>query len=560
MLLRPRQKLFVERSVAALRSHGNTIGVAPTGAGKTIMLSGVVGEILKERDAKACVLAHRDELTAQNRAKFARVNPGLSTSVVDASEKSWQGRATFAMAPTLARESNLAQLPALDLLVIDEAHHAAADSYRRIIDRVQTRNPKALIYGVTATPNRGDRKGLRPVFSNVADQIRIGELIASGHLVPPRTFVIDVGVQSDLGRVRKTADDFDMAEVAKVMNRTPVTEAVIHHWREKAGDRQTVVFCADVAHATAVANAFREADVPTVLVTGEMTEASRKAALADFAEARARVIVNVAVLTEGWDHPPTSCVVLLRPSSWRSTMVQMVGRGLRTVNPQEHPGVVKTDCVVLDFGTSTLLHGSLEQDVDLDGREPTGEAPSKTCPSCDAIIPLSSRECPLCGHAFNCDDASDAPQPLGDFVMSEIDLLKRSSFKWCDLFGDDAALVATGFSAWAGVFFLNGRWYAVGGRQGQPTTLVGTGERMVCLASADDWLNEHESDETAHKTRRWLAQPPTEKQLALLPTDYRQDFGLTRYQASALIAFQFNKSAIRRLVFGADRDALARAA
>jgi superfamily II DNA or RNA helicase len=560
MLLRPRQKLFVERSVAALRSHGNTIGVAPTGAGKTIMLSGVVGEILKGSDAKACVLAHRDELTAQNRAKFARVNPGLSTSVVDASEKSWQGRATFAMAPTLARESNLDQLPALDLLVIDEAHHAAADSYRRIIDRVQTRNPKALIYGVTATPNRGDRKGLRPVFSNVADQIRIGELIASGHLVPPRTFVIDVGVQSDLGRIRKTADDFDMAEVAKVMNRTPVTEAVIRHWREKAGDRQTVVFCADVTHATAVANAFPEAGVPTVLVTGEMAEASRKAALADFAEARARVIVNVAVLTEGWDHPPTSCVVLLRPSSYRSTMVQMVGRGLRTVNPQEHPGIVKTDCVVLDFGTSTLLHGSLEQDVDLDGREPTGEAPSKTCPSCEAIIPLSSRECPLCSHAFTCDDAPDAPQPLGDFVMSEIDLLKRSSFKWCDLFGDDAALVATGFAAWAGVFFLNGRRYAVGGRQGQPPTLVGAGERMVCLASADDWLNEHESDETAHKTRRWLSQPATDKQLALLPMEYRHDFGLTRYQASALIAFQFNKSAIRRLVFGADRETVARAA
>ncbi len=560
MLLRPRQKLFVERSVAALRSHGNTISVAPTGAGKTIMLSGVVGEILKGSDAKACVLAHRDELTMQNRAKFARVNPGLSTSVVDASEKSWQGRATFAMAPTLARASNLDQLPALDLLVIDEAHHAAADSYRRIIDKVLARNSKALIYGVTATPNRGDRKGLRPVFSNVADQIRIGELIASGHLVPPRTFVIDVGVQSDLGRVRKTADDFDMAEVAKVMNRTPVTDAVIGHWREKAGDRQTVVFCADVAHATAVANAFREADVPTVLVTGEMAEASRTAALADFAEARARVIVNVAVLTEGWDHPPTSCVVLLRPSSWRSTMVQMVGRGLRTVNPQEHPGVLKTDCIVLDFGTSTLLHGSLEQDVDLDGREATGEAPTKTCPSCEAIIPLSSRECPLCGHAFTCDDASDAPQPLGDFVMSEIDLLKRSSFKWCDLFGDDAALVATGFTAWAGVFFLNGRWYAVGGRQGQPTTLVGAGERMVCLASADDWLNEHESDETAHKTRRWLSQPPTDKQLALLPMEYRQDFGLTRYQASALIAFQFNKSAIHRLVFGADRETLARAA
>ena len=560
MLLRPRQKLFVDRSVSALRSHGNTIGVAPTGAGKTIMLSGVVGEILEGNDAKACVLAHRDELTAQNRTKFARINPGMSTSVVDAKEKSWTGRATFAMAPTLAREANLDQMPALDLFVIDEAHHAAADSYRRILDRVRERNPNAFIYGVTATPNRGDRKGLRPVFSNVADQIRIGELIASGHLVPPRTFVIDVGVQSDLGKVRKTADDFDMTEVARVMNRTPVTEAVIQHWREKAGDRQTVVFCADVAHATAVAQAFRQADVPTVLVTGDMPDAERRAALADFADGRARVVVNVAVLTEGWDHPPTSCVVLLRPSSYRSTMVQMVGRGLRTVNPQEHPDILKTDCVVLDFGISTLLHGSLEQDVDLDGREVAGDVPTKTCPSCEAIIPLSSRECPLCGHVFACDDGGDEPQPLGDFVMSEIDLLKRSSFKWCDIFSDDAALVATGFTAWAGVFFLNGRWYAVGGRQGQPTTLVGAGERMVCLAAADDWLNEHESDESAHKTRRWLSQPPTDRQLALLPAEYRQDFGLTRYQASALIAFQFNKAAIRRLVFGADRNALARAA
>jgi superfamily II DNA or RNA helicase len=560
MLLRPRQKLFVERSVRALGEHGNSLGVAPTGAGKTIMLSGVVGEVLKHRDAKACVLAHRDELTAQNRSKFARVNPGLSTSVVDAKEKSWTGRATFAMAPTLAREANLDQVPALDLLVIDEAHHAVADSYRRIIDRVQARNPSALIYGVTATPNRGDKRGLRPVFSNVADQIWIGELIATGHLVPPRTFVIDVGVQDQLRKLRRTADDFDMAEVDAIMNRAPVTDAVIRHWREKAGERQTVVFCSSVDHARNVTSSFNAAGFGAGLIHGDMDDTERKSTLDAYAAGELRVVVNVAVLTEGWDHPPTSCVVLLRPSSYKSTMVQMIGRGLRTVNPQEHPGILKTDCIVLDFGTSTLLHGSLEQDVDLDRREAAGEAPTKTCPSCEAIIPLSSRECPLCGHAFTCDDGDDAPQPLGDFVMSEIDLLKRSSFKWCDLFGEDAALVATGFTAWAGVFFLNGRWYAVGGRQRHPTALVGAGERMVCLAAADDWLNEHESDESAHKTRRWLSQPPTDKQLALLPTEYRQDFGLTRYQASALIAFQFNKAAIRRLVFGADSSADARAA
>ena len=195
MRLRPRQSLFVERSLAALCDHGNTLSIASTGFGKTIALSAVVAKSLEACDAKACVLAHRDELTAQNRAKFGRVAPDITTSVVDAEAKSWAGRATFAMVPTLSRPANLAAMPALDLLVIDEAHHAVADSYRRIIDHVRGANPACRIFGVTATPNRGDRKGLREIFDNVGDQVRLGELIASGHLVPPRTYVIDVGVQ-----------------------------------------------------------------------------------------------------------------------------------------------------------------------------------------------------------------------------------------------------------------------------------------------------------------------------------------------------------------------------
>jgi superfamily II DNA or RNA helicase len=185
MRLRPRQKLFVERSLSALGTRANTLGIAPTGAGKTIMLSAVTGASLGDSASKACVLAHRDELTAQNRDKFRRVVPGVSTSVVDATTKSWDGQVTFAMVPTLARQANLAGMPKLDLLVIDEAHHAVADSYRRIVDRVREANPDARVFGVTATPNRGDKKGLREVFDNVADQVRLGELIASGHRCRP---------------------------------------------------------------------------------------------------------------------------------------------------------------------------------------------------------------------------------------------------------------------------------------------------------------------------------------------------------------------------------------
>ena len=551
MRLRPRQKTFVERSVAALASRGNTLGVAPTGAGKTIMLSAVTGEMIGD-GAKACVLAHRDELTEQNRAKFQRVVPGVATSVIDATEKSWGGQVAFAMVPTLARASNLADMPRLDLLVVDEAHHAVADSYRRIIDRVREANPDARIFGVTATPNRGDRKGLREVFDNVADQVRLGELIASGHLVPPRTFVIDVGVQDELRSVRKTMSDFDMAEVAGIMDRAPVTDEVIRHWKEKAGDRQTVVFCSTVAHAEHVTEAFSAAGVSAALIHGDLAAETRKAILADYAAGDIRVVVNVAVLTEGWDHPPTSCVVLLRPSSYKSTMIQMVGRGLRTVDPEEHPGIVKTDCVVLDFGTSSLIHGTLEQDVDLDGKTETGEAPTKTCPACEAEIPLAATECPLCGEALPREDL-DAGEgggaaPLSGFMMTEIDLLKRSSFAWVDLYGTDDALMATGFAAWGGIFWLDGVWYAIGGAKGERPHLLGVGERTVCLAQADDWLNTHETDESAFKTRSWLRQPPTEKQLQYLPSECRHDFGLTRYRASALMTFGFNKRAIRQLI------------
>ncbi|MFZ5656906.1 MAG: DEAD/DEAH box helicase, partial [Pseudomonadota bacterium] len=381
----------------------------------------------------------------------------------------------------------------------------------------------------------------------------LGELIASGHLVPPRTFVIDVGAQSALAQVRRTATDFDMTEVEAILNRTPITDAVIRHWREKAGERKTIVFCSTVAHAQCVADAFVAAGIRAVLIHGELSDAERKVRLAEYETGDAQVVVNVAVLTEGYDYTPTSCVVLLRPSSHKSTLTQMIGRGLRTVDPAEHPGIVKTDCIVLDFGTATLMHGSLEQEANLDGHRYPGEAPTKECPSCEATVPLGCRECPLCGFEWTRDETEQA-DALDDFVMTEIDLLKRSNFRWCDLFGCDDALMATGIQAWGGIFFLNGRWHAVGGGKDMQPRLLAVGDRTVCMAKADDWLNENESLDTAHKTRRWLNEPPTEKQLRYLPQALRSDFGLTRYQASALLAFKFNKSSIQRLVLAANDE------
>ena len=460
MMLRPRQKTFVERCTAAIDEKGNTVGIAPTGFGKTLTMSALIGGYLDRGISKTLVLQHRDELLTQNRAKLLRMVPGAKPTIFNAEHKNWNGNVVFASEPTLRRSANIERMPIVDLAVVDECHHVAADGYQRIIARLRESNPRVKLFGVTATIGRGDKKAIEPTFTNVGDQVQIRELIASGHLVRPRTFVIDVGVSDELRQVKKTVADFDMEAVAALLDRAVVNEAVVKHWREKAGDRQTVVFCSTVAHAQHVMETFREAGIASDIIHGELSIEDRRRRLAAYGRRETQVIVSVATLTEGWDSPPTACVILLRPSSYKSTYLQMVGRGLRTIDPTEHPGVVKLDCVLLDFGRSTLVHGSLEQDANLAPQK--GQAPVKVCPECDMVNPLSAKFCEGCGYEWEAKEAEfePEPQPLSDFIMSEVDLLARSNFRWVDLFDDDAALMATGFGAWGGLFFWAGAWHA----------------------------------------------------------------------------------------------------
>lgn len=548
MILRPRQQLFVDRCASALLEHGNTLGIAPTGFGKTVALSALTGKLVTEAGArKALVLQHRDELVDQNRRTFYAVNPRIESGVVDANRKEFHRDVVFAMVQTLAGEKSLGAMRPPDVLVIDEAHHAAAASYRKIIDRALELNPALRLAGLTATPNRGDKKALRGIFSNVADQVTLGELIAAGHLVKPRTFVIDIGVREELSHVRKTLSDFDMDQVAKIMDKDILNDRIVEEWKRVAGDRQTVAFCSTVAHAQHVAESFLAAGVATSVISGDMPEAARRNALKDFEAGKTRVVVNVAVLTEGWDCPPTSCIILLRPSSYKSTMIQMVGRGLRTIDPERYPGITKFDCIVLDFGTSTLTHGSLEQDVDLDGGK-KGDAPKKDCPSCEAKVPISCVECPICGHVFEMPEGgaeSGSAGTLDKFTMTEVDLLEASPFKWEDIWGDGSMLVASAFDAWAMTVNYNGVWHAIGGAKERGITHLAAGERMVAMAMADDFMRDHGDQDAAAKSRRWLHMPATDKQLQHLNLTPMTGVGFTRYKAACHLTFKFNQHGVR---------------
>jgi len=556
MLLRPRQQEFLDRTLEALSDNDNTLGIAPTGAGKTILFSHLLGQLIQNEPAKkGLVIAHRDELIAQNSAIFRLINPDISTSVVNADSKDWSGQVVFAMVQTLSREANLAQISQLDFLVIDEAHHTPAETYQSIINRVREKSNNCKLIGLTATPNRSDGEGLRKNYSNVSDQIFISELINSGHLVPPRTFIIDVA-QEQLKSVRKIAGDFDMSQVEKILNNRPINETVVEKWRELCEGRKTVVFCSTVEHAENVQGAFIDSNVKAELIIGDLSKVDRSDALEKFYSGDCNVIVNVAVLTEGWDHPPTSCIILLRPSSAKGTMIQMVGRGLRTINPSEYPGVTKRDCIVLDFGTSSVMHGSLEQDVDLDGKVGAYADLTMDCPACGAEIPLSSRECPICSKELEKShrDVDDHVETVSYVEMVEINLLERSHFQWVDLFIDDLSFYSGGFNAWGGVFCIGDDWIAVGGNETSDAQLLMRGDRVQCFAAADDWLNEYETNDTAHRTRSWLNEEPTQRQLAALPSKLRLDFNLTRYRASALIGFNKHQVAIRNIANGLDED------
>ncbi len=218
-------------------------------------------------------------------------------------------------------------------------------------------------------------------------------------------------------------------------------------------------------------------------------------------------------------------------------MIQMIGRGLRKLDPDQYPGKVKTDCIVLDFGTSVLTHGSLEQEIDLDEeKERHGLPPLKTCPECKAEVPIRTRECPFCEHVF---PVMRQASVLEDFQMAEIDLFNRSPFQWCPINGN-GSIIATGFTAWGGVFPQDGQWVAIGGFRSSPAKLLHVGDRITALASADDFLNLNETETASHKSRHWLRHPPTEDQLRYLPQNLVTPT-LTRYEASCRLTYRFNK-------------------
>ena len=324
------------RELERLRQDGESraLVVAATGLGKTFLAA------FDARDAdRVLFIAHREELLRQAEASFAKVHPGRSRGVLAEGRAELDRDVVFASVQTLARPEHLArpELGRFDYVVVDEFHHAAADSYRRVL---QALSPRFLL-GLTATPFRGDQRDILELCDgNLAYQVGLLEAITFGWLVPFRYHgVADViSYTDDLLNTRKV---YDTGKLTLCFNTAARAAVVLTHYRQH-GSRAALGFCVSIAHADFMAAQFEAAGVAAAAVHSGPGSAPRAEALQQLAEGRLEVLFTVDLFNEGVDIPALDLVMFLRPTESMTIFLQQLGRGLRL-----HPG--KAFLTVLDF-------------------------------------------------------------------------------------------------------------------------------------------------------------------------------------------------------------------
>lgn len=393
--LRQYQLDALEAVAAAYRDGGmNRVLVKkPTGTGKTVWFAALL-KFLEQRfevflpngkskthsgrGARMLVIAHREELLNQAADKIRRQNPGLIVDIEQGERyASRMSDVVIASIQTLAagkfrRLLNLLRSHTFRLVIIDEAHHAAAPTYRTALvhlgflppaDLSETTEVEAanfddvekmkqalegwdqvapkdrLLVGVTATPNRSDAIGLGCVFQTIAYSYGLKKAIDDKWLVPIKPWVIET--ETSLDDVRITAGEFNQKDLANTVNTDQRNKLAVAAWREHAEKLPTIAFTVDVAHAHALADEFRAQGYTAQAVSGETPKDERRELLEAYSNGLIDVVTNCMVLTEGTDLPLTRCILHAKPTKSATLYEQMTGRGLRI-----HPG--KTDCIVID--------------------------------------------------------------------------------------------------------------------------------------------------------------------------------------------------------------------
>lgn len=327
--------------------------VLPTGCGKTLTAL----SLAKSRNAKTLWLAHREELITQPLKTLKLIWPERTFGIVKAERNEFMRDFVFASIQSAQQERRLEQLARqnFDLVVVDECHHSLSDGYTNVLKTLRcfdAGGPPLL--GVTATPERSDSLALDQVFEKIVYQIDINSAIAGGYLVPPR--VVEWPIKIDLDEVSNVRGDFGMKQLDLSLMKAGIVNEIVNAYEAHCRDKKTIVFVVSVEQADQCAAALRERGYKCKSVSGDTPSEERKRILRQFESGELQCVVNCMVLTEGFDEPSTSAVILARPTQSKPLMIQCVGRGLRLF-----PN--KSDCLVVDMVGSTKRNSLMQAAV-----------------------------------------------------------------------------------------------------------------------------------------------------------------------------------------------------
>lgn len=328
MILRDYQQNAVDAVEAGWNEASKQLAVLPTGSGKTVVFS----HLASRQTGRTLILAHREELINQAVSKLQAAS-GIFASVERAGERAIPGHGVIvASVQTMRRRLEKYGPDAFDLIVCDEAHHALSPEWRAVLDFF---TGCQRILGVTATPDRADKKSLGTYFERVAFEVGLLELIGKGHLCGLKAR--QLGVEIDLSQLTKIRRDITDAEAAEAVH--PRLVALAREVAAEVWDRKTLIFLPRCDVSEKFAALLCSYGIETRHVSG--ASGDRAACLEWYATPGPKALCNAMLLTEGFDQPDVDCIVCLRPTKSRALYSQIVGRGTRT-----HPG--KEDCLLLD--------------------------------------------------------------------------------------------------------------------------------------------------------------------------------------------------------------------
>ena len=431
MELRPYQQAAVDAVYDYLRQHDNNpCVVIPTAGGKTPILATICKDAVMQWGGRVLVLAHVKELLEQAADKLRAICPELKFGVYSAGLRRRDTEEPVIIAGIQSVYKRACELDAFDLAVVDEAHLISPDAdgiYCRFLAEAKVVNPRMRTIGLTATPFRlksGMICGPENVLNAVCFEIGVRELIRDGYLCPLVTKSGREKADTDLLHVR--AGEFVADELEELMDQDQLVESACQEIVEYTRDRHAIlIFASGIKHAQHIQRVFQEKHgLECGFVCGQTPAGERDELLARFRgeqinslfqQGPLKYLVNVNVLTTGFDAPNIDCVAIMRPTMSPGLFYQMTGRGFRL-----HPS--KKNCLVLDFGGNVLRHGPVDQirirESNANGSKP-GEAPAKECPECHSLIAAGYATCPDCGHEFpKPERANHDPNASSEAVLS----------------------------------------------------------------------------------------------------------------------------------------------